>query len=329
MPVDPIPVDGIQIETRGVFRSVHHEVPNLSFGSGGSGNSLQRLTCHTSARFRVRTPGPVSGQLYETSSGGWPSSSRFPAAFRPPAFASWASCPARELGPPCGRLTGPPESAPDPDGVSVFHTHEKRLGLGVLCTPETTVSTRSSDVLDRRLPHFSGMSLSPRYYHPPRGVTITRHQQGFTVIHPMPSLPFACDSQTERESLGFPLSFTPDRARPGRARQGRDGPWTLARITSSTSVKPPSTCSLITCDLTSQHRIVMRMRPPVTGQRERVHHRPGSGVQVKLIERADHRLAVRDRRCRIRAARGGLAGHRVHRPRIRPRRRWSGTPQQK
>src|SRR6266849_8314744 len=92
MPVDPIPVDGIQIETRGVFRSVHHKVPNLSLGSGGSGNSLQRLTCHTSARFRVRAPGPLSGQLYETASGGLASSPRFPAAFQPPAFASWASC---------------------------------------------------------------------------------------------------------------------------------------------------------------------------------------------------------------------------------------------
>ncbi len=94
----------------------------------------------------------------------------------------------------------------------------------VLCTPETTVSTRSSDVLDRRLPHYSGMSLSPRHRYPSQGVTITRHQQGFTVVHPMPSLPFACDSQTERESLGFPLSFTPGRAGPGRACQGRDRP---------------------------------------------------------------------------------------------------------
>ena len=197
----------------------------MSFGSGGSGNSLQKLTCHTSARFRVRAPGPLSGQLYETASGGLAIvislSCRLSAAG---IRFFWHPVPARELGPPCGRLTGPPEGAPDPDGVSVFHTHEKRLGLGVLCTPETTVSTRPSNVLDRRLPHCSGMSLSPRYYYPPRGVTITRHQQGFTVIHPMPSLPFACDSQTERESLGFPLSFTPGRARPGRACQGRDEP---------------------------------------------------------------------------------------------------------
>jgi hypothetical protein len=30
---------------------------------------------------------------------GWPTSSRFPVAFRPPALASWASCPASGIGP--------------------------------------------------------------------------------------------------------------------------------------------------------------------------------------------------------------------------------------
>jgi hypothetical protein len=35
---------------------------------------------------------PVSGQLSETADGGPAMMSRFPAAFRPPAFASWSSC---------------------------------------------------------------------------------------------------------------------------------------------------------------------------------------------------------------------------------------------
>src|ERR1019366_5487222 len=222
MPVDPIPVDGIQIETRGVFRSVHHEVPNLSFGSGGSGNSLQRLTCHTSARFRVRTPGSVSGQLYETSSGGWPSSSRFPAAFRPPAFASWASCPARELGPPCGRLTGPPESAPDPDGVSVFHTHEKRLGLGVLCTPETTVSTRSSDVLDRRLPHFSGMPCLLGITTRPEESQLRGISKASLSFTPCPAFPSPVTPRRNGNPWASPeLHTRPSKTRPRTSGQGR------------------------------------------------------------------------------------------------------------
>src|SRR6266851_10306746 len=115
MPADLIPVDGIQVQARGAVRSVHHKAPNLSFSTGGSGNSLQRLTCHTSARFRVRAPGPVSGQLYETASGGLtliaPTSCRLSATgvrflgilFR-----------ARELGFPYGRLTGPTGGRPGP-----------------------------------------------------------------------------------------------------------------------------------------------------------------------------------------------------------------------
>jgi hypothetical protein len=56
---------------------------------------------------------------------------RFPAAFRPPAFASWASCPAREFSPTYDRPTGPPFlHGPDPGEVSMFRTHEIRLGPG-------------------------------------------------------------------------------------------------------------------------------------------------------------------------------------------------------
>jgi hypothetical protein len=51
------------------------------------------------ARFRARAHGPVSGQLYEPTSGGLIDLVRFPVAFRPPALASWASCTRRGLGP--------------------------------------------------------------------------------------------------------------------------------------------------------------------------------------------------------------------------------------
>ena len=64
----------------------------------------------------------------------------FPAAFRPPAFASWASCPARGFRPSCDRPTAP-QSA-DPSGVSMFRTRETRPGPGALSTPGTTVPAR-------------------------------------------------------------------------------------------------------------------------------------------------------------------------------------------
>jgi hypothetical protein len=65
--------------------------------------------------------------------------SRFPAAFRPPAFASWASCPGRDFRPSYDRPTAPPSGRTDPARVSMFPTLEKRLGPGALFTPWTAV----------------------------------------------------------------------------------------------------------------------------------------------------------------------------------------------
>ena len=68
------------------------------------------------------------------------------------------------------------------------------------------------------------------------------------------------------------------------------------------------------------HRVVMRVRPsppPTPGQRERVDHRPGASLQVKIVKAAQHALAVHHRRRRIPAARRPLASNRVRRPRSR------------
>ncbi len=200
-------------------------MPNLSFGSGGSGNSFQRLTCHTSARFRVRAPGPVSGQLYETASGGL---ALIRLAFLPP-FGRRHSLlghpvPARELGPPCGRLTGPPQSAPDPDGVSVFHTHEKRRGW------VSSVPRR------RRCPHGQAMSLTaacrvatacpclPGITTRPGESQLRGISKASLSFTPYPAFPSPVIPRRNGNPWAFPLSFTPDRARPGRACQGRDEP---------------------------------------------------------------------------------------------------------
>src|SRR6266545_660336 len=78
-------------------------VSNLPFGSGGVRRVVvQRLTRHTSACFRSRAPGPVSGQLSETPPAGETGDNgfRFPAAFRLPALASWASCSRHGIPPP-------------------------------------------------------------------------------------------------------------------------------------------------------------------------------------------------------------------------------------
>jgi hypothetical protein len=135
------------------------------------------------------------------------------------------------------------------------HPRVHRTLVGFPCSPRMRHGWGwvASIPRERRCPHGQDRSLTaarriaaacpclPGITTRPGESLFTRHQQGFTVIHPMPSLPFACNSQTEWESLGFLLSFTPSRAGPGHACQGRDGRWTLARITSTTSVEPPST----------------------------------------------------------------------------------------
>jgi hypothetical protein len=64
------------------------------------------------------------------------------------------------------------------------------------------------------------------------------------------------------------------------------------------------------------HRVVVRIRPARPAahvQRERVDDRPAAGVTVKVVEPAQHRLAVRDARRRASIAGAGFAGHRIRR----------------
>src|SRR4029450_4267333 len=123
-PVDGVPAQGI------ARRSVHHEVSNLPSEAGGY--VPHRFTAHlpTSAPLsRPRHRGRVSGQLSSNDHlEEQPRALRFPVGFRPPAFASWASCSRQQdsaiptVGLP-GRRNGP-----DSVGVSAFRTREKRPG---------------------------------------------------------------------------------------------------------------------------------------------------------------------------------------------------------
>ena len=104
---------------------------NLSFGSGAQASKRQWLTWSTSAPFRARHE-PVCGQLCETAAGRSSLSSRFPAAFRPPAFACWTiQCPPGSW---ASLAVGLPGHRPDPDGVVTFRTAETRPGW-VLSVP--------------------------------------------------------------------------------------------------------------------------------------------------------------------------------------------------
>ena len=186
-----------------------------------------------SARLRARAPGPVSGQLCRAPGG------RTGMAARGSCCLSAAGI--RFL----GILSRPRGSAPltiglphrplaartragFPCSARVRHRWGRvpSLPRGLRCLP------RPGAIPGRRTPPHSGRSLSPRCCFPSRGVSITGHQQGFTSVHP-PSLSLACDPRTERESLGFSLSFAPGRARPSRAHQGGNEPQALPGVTSS------------------------------------------------------------------------------------------------
>src|SRR5271166_4929302 len=137
--------------------------------------SLQRLTCPRQRpcghEHQARYPASYTGTFREETR---PCGTRFPAAFQPPAFASWAPCPARDFRPSYDRPTAPPAHTractADPDEVYTFRTRETRTGPGALCTPGTTVSAGHRGVRGRRLPPLNGRSLAPRHNYPARDV---------------------------------------------------------------------------------------------------------------------------------------------------------------
>jgi hypothetical protein len=95
-------------------------------------------------------------------------------------------------------LPVPLVSGPDPDGVSAYRTCEARLGLGALYIPGIAVSTRPSQILDRRRPRSNGLiPVSPVLRPDPR----SRSHETSARVHgysPHASLLHACDSRTER-----------------------------------------------------------------------------------------------------------------------------------
>jgi hypothetical protein len=92
--------------------------------------------------------------------------SRFPVAFRPPAFASRSSDSRRGLGPPSrSAYRTRPQARPDPGGVTAFRTHELRPGWVPSIPRGRRCSSRPRDVLGRRLPLHRGQPLVPAPSH--------------------------------------------------------------------------------------------------------------------------------------------------------------------
>ena len=160
-----------------------------------------------------------------------------------------ASCPARGFRPSYDRPPAPPAAARTRAGFPC----SARVRPGWLRVPSVPRGRRCPhDRHSSRPPPAASQRPAPAApdCNPPRDASLTRHQRGFTVIHPTPAFPSPV-TPGGTGSLGFPLSFAPSRAGPGNARQGGDRPGHCLDYVSGIS-QPPSTYSLTTCDLTSQ-----------------------------------------------------------------------------
>ena len=206
--------------------------------------------------------------------------SRFPAAFQPPAFASWPSCSRREIGLPHGQPTGP--AGPDPVGVSTFRTLEQRPGWapsiprGRWCPP----ARGSFPAGTRRFPAAS--PCIPLEHSAWRGPNVTRPHQGFTRVHPS-GLPLACGPRTERGPLGVfsELRTPPLPAAHVRAGTG-PGHWPGITPSASAGLLPVNPLNL--CDLVSHRPGVARPQ----------HHRQGFPGRLGAVvgERAQGMEAI-------------------------------------
>lgn len=112
----------------------------------------------------------------------------FPAAFRPPALASWTSCPAGGFRPSHDRPTG---QEPGPRrGFHVPHTRYT-TGLGALFTPRPRgahLASRARLTIARPLCQGPG-PITPVTIPSTRELRMTRRHQGFTRVHPPGLLP--------------------------------------------------------------------------------------------------------------------------------------------
>src|SRR5450755_2175135 len=223
---------------------------NLSVGSGvivvflitGSPDRVSALSSRVTTT-RIRPV--IRGHQLE----GLANRSRFPAAFRPPAFASRSSDSRRGVG-PSSRSAYRPTAGPR-RGYRVPHARAA-TGEGALCTPGTTVLIPAGD---RAWP-ASAASQRQRPCTPPpalhlAGLHITRHQRRFKQFT-RPVFPSPAAARMERAAASaFPRASHPADQEPDDARRGGDRPTEHGPGTTLYDISRSSNraCSLITCDV--------------------------------------------------------------------------------
>ena len=236
-------------------------VSNLSLGSPGSRPRISKAHLPTSAPFRARRqpgirPVPRSHRLEERGM-----MAAGPVAFRPPASASWASCPAEGFCPSCDRPTHPDRIGPRRG----FHVPRMQdaTGVGAPSTPRPAVFTRPACRFRSPLAaSASGQALPPGCSSRRSGLSITRRHRGFTCVRPS-GLPLArLLPRTERGPLGFSLELrTPSRQDPSAHVKAGTGHRTLTRNYASGIAGLQSASSLAMRDFVS-HPQVSIIAPP-------------------------------------------------------------------
>ncbi len=159
--------------------------------------------------------------------------------------------PAEELGPPCGRLTGP--WGPDLDGVTAFRTHELRSGWapsvprGQRCSSQTEATSRPGAC------RFAAASPCTPPHFPSTRISLNEASTKGSRVFARPIFPRLWPPGWNGPPLGIPRASHPADQEPDNARQGRDRPSStdLELLAQLTSVDLQSGSSLVACDLAS------------------------------------------------------------------------------
>ena len=237
--------DPLRVVGRVVRRSTHH------------GRWSRRLVCplvvgvcrrlrlrgspdHVSALSRPGTSPGIRPVVHGDQLEGLAQLPWFPAAFPPPAFASWSSCSRQGIGRSSRSAyrpantsrtqTGFPRSArTSSDRGEPLYTRGRRCspGLATITSP--------------RLPLLNGTSLHPATTTIHARLRLTRHQRGFKQFT-RPVFPSRRWPRMEQEPLGFPPSFAPrphGRRTSGRGQAIEHGPETTLYVIDLAS-KPAS-----------------------------------------------------------------------------------------
>jgi hypothetical protein len=195
-------------------------VSNLSLGSSGSSSSsIKAHLPHVSTLSRPGTRARIRPVMRDSHLEERLSVS-VSCAFRPPAFSSWASLPARELGPPYGRLTREPNRFP---GLwCVFHVPHTRdtAGFGCPLYSETSGALTTGIRSPVAARHVSVARSCTPVPHPSPGDV---HDEASTRVHfysPARRFPSPAAPGWNRNCLGFsPELHTP----PPRRRRRMSG----------------------------------------------------------------------------------------------------------